>query len=765
MSSADHQEHKLTWELFKAYHNMLFPDASEQSNRQRLKNNTKDLIGKFIRKGDKAENHEVKTDNEVWMTRFKEDGTVETGKVPVKNGVAKFDLKAGECAAITTLKRNKDGSADLIKTDLTGFDQETLNSKTPEGVFVKKSFEGGSYRYQRAETIGECLNAYASETAMAAATNKKAFPGDAVKDCSNPKGGVYKLKERHGGKNYMRLVMMKPAKLTGALASLPVVEGILRKFTKADGQYDLNDMSRYGDSQIFESNERIERAFGSTTKNESDAWMKTGRIPDKNEWERIADRKLGGGVAASMGNASPATAKMAAPEKKLKEPSPTGIAAPRSISIASKKSLVDAIEKNDLSMINAHMKRGIDANTVNKETGRPIIFECQSGEAQNLLLENGADPNIKNNMGRTPLHLACEKQDIEQAKLLLKHGADPLVLDNKGNTPHEHGTKTVPSDIAEQERQKEFSSEFKKAAAEAATRKLREAVKNNDYDLANECLERGANPNKTDKPGVAAPLHDSKDAKMTELLLQNGADPNIKNILGDTPLHKACAELDNGQAETLLKYGANENIKNDMGETPYQLLKYRPTEKDEEKRETLRHTLEKDTWKKDDQKRDLEQGKDTSPENAALFDAVFKRDAKGVEDAIQKGADPNCKNEHGLSPLSFAVKDSDDKTTLALLQNGANPNIRDDVHSTPLHFAAMEGNSKNVDALLSFGADPNSKNINGVKPADYSLDNKPLAKKLKDASETIKERDKQMNAKAPAPILDALIAAPKKLKI
>ncbi len=42
-----------------------------------------------------------------------------------------------------------------------------------------------------------------------------------------------------------------------------------------------------------------------------------------------------------------------------------------------------------------------------------------------LLLENGADPNMKCADGRTPLHYVALQNSKEVVELLLKKGADP----------------------------------------------------------------------------------------------------------------------------------------------------------------------------------------------------------------------------------------------------------------------------------------------------------------------------------------------------
>ncbi|MBN9518156.1 ankyrin repeat domain-containing protein [bacterium] len=54
-----------------------------------------------------------------------------------------------------------------------------------------------------------------------------------------------------------------------------------------------------------------------------------------------------------------------------------------------------------------------------------------------MLLEFGADPNARNDDGRTPLHYACDigSRDVELVRLLLQHGADPNARDNRQRTP------------------------------------------------------------------------------------------------------------------------------------------------------------------------------------------------------------------------------------------------------------------------------------------------------------------------------------------
>ena len=53
-------------------------------------------------------------------------------------------------------------------------------------------------------------------------------------------------------------------------------------------------------------------------------------------------------------------------------------------------------------------------------------------ETMRLLLEAGADPNLRQQGGFVPLHEAAHSDDVELARLLLDHGADPALAADDG---------------------------------------------------------------------------------------------------------------------------------------------------------------------------------------------------------------------------------------------------------------------------------------------------------------------------------------------
>lgn len=63
-----------------------------------------------------------------------------------------------------------------------------------------------------------------------------------------------------------------------------------------------------------------------------------------------------------------------------------------------------------------------------------IIFLDQS-ELVDLLIKKGANINVRNDLQRTPLHLAAKSGSKNVAEMLINNGADINVIDMNGDTP------------------------------------------------------------------------------------------------------------------------------------------------------------------------------------------------------------------------------------------------------------------------------------------------------------------------------------------
>lgn len=98
-----------------------------------------------------------------------------------------------------------------------------------------------------------------------------------------------------------------------------------------------------------------------------------------------------------------------------------------------------AAAHNDPAGIQQALTAGADVNTKSphmQDTALHVATMNAHTESMKVLLDAGADPNVRNLDGRTPLHEAafCYEKKPEVWRLLLEHGASPDVAAHDGVT-------------------------------------------------------------------------------------------------------------------------------------------------------------------------------------------------------------------------------------------------------------------------------------------------------------------------------------------
>ncbi|MEO0202771.1 MAG: ankyrin repeat domain-containing protein [candidate division WOR-3 bacterium] len=99
--------------------------------------------------------------------------------------------------------------------------------------------------------------------------------------------------------------------------------------------------------------------------------------------------------------------------------------------------LLESVSRGELSKTKDFINKGADINIKNNNGKTPlhIAVENEYEDIVKLLLEKNVDVNIKDNEGNTPLHKAVKNGNYFIIKELLKFGADKNIKNNEGKTP------------------------------------------------------------------------------------------------------------------------------------------------------------------------------------------------------------------------------------------------------------------------------------------------------------------------------------------
>ena len=107
-------------------------------------------------------------------------------------------------------------------------------------------------------------------------------------------------------------------------------------------------------------------------------------------------------------------------------------------------------------------------------------------------------------------------------------------------------------------------------------------------------------------------------------------------------------------------------------------------------------------------------------ENLSLFDLIKDGKTDLVKKKIESGADVNCKNNDGDTPLHYASAYGHTEIVKLLLEHGADVDAKNNYGSTPLYGASEKGYTEIVKLLLEYGADVNVKDKYGNTPLDWA---------------------------------------------
>lgn len=479
-------------------------------------------------------------------------------------------------------------------------------------------------------------------------------------------------------------------------------------------------------------------------------------------------------------------------------------------------SLLAAVRSGRVDAIREALAAGADVNAASPDGTTPLIEASGSRRAEivELLLESGAEVDAVNRYGMTALHLAARGADARAVKALLSAGADPTIALPEGGTvlmaaaksgnPEvvaalldagemteggNYGGGTVVLNAADPNQKESWYGQT--ALMLAAAGNHTEAMQH----LIDAGAEVDAESARIDAPeiepdrrqggfvyaripeGRMTALHFAAregHVEATQTLIDAGANLNVGDNYGTTPVVMAVLNGHLGVAATLLEAGADPNVQDRYGRTPLFAATdlntmdvnprptpaitgdYRPVDII---RLALEHGAEADLpISEEGLPQWVAQGGGHNPMlfdgATAFFRAAMSGDLEIMNILLDAGADPHvmtgeqpcrmedpeyCEESSYLGPEGQVTpfmaaagvgwrlgisrgRESDAIEALQiLLDRGADINQANQNGNTALHGAATRHSPAIIEFLVANGADLNAQNEKGWTPLDIAL--------------------------------------------
>ncbi|XP_024875378.1 serine/threonine-protein phosphatase 6 regulatory ankyrin repeat subunit B-like [Temnothorax curvispinosus] len=335
----------------------------------------------------------------------------------------------------------------------------------------------------------------------------------------------------------------------------------------------------------------------------------------------------------------------------------------------------------------------------------PLHAAAQRGylELVNFLLQNNADVNVIN-VDWTPLHLAASNGHLEIVNILLKHKANVNAVDKtRNNTPLHYAAKYGHEEIVKTLLKNNAIASIATAtgvtplhiAAQKGYLGIVVALLDHDVDIHDK-VDICAKDQDNITPLYCAAKSGHK--KISELLIERGAEINAKTNNNLTPLHTAAMNGQINIVNLLIKSKKTEvDAITDDGSTPLHLAAF------------IGHI---DIVKSLIESKKAKVDAITVHDNTPLHLAACNGHKDIVDLLITKGAKVNAITNDGNTPLHIAAAKGHKDIVDFLIKNQANVNATAKDYDTPLHIAVKAGHKEIVEILVTKGADVNVKSDN-----------------------------------------------------
>lgn len=199
----------------------------------------------------------------------------------------------------------------------------------------------------------------------------------------------------------------------------------------------------------------------------------------------------------------------------------------------------------DEAIIRELLSLGVDSNLIPKDdptSPPPLYLAAEKGnvEIATLLLEHGAQVNVRYRKGATPIFKAAKEGHVDMVKLLTCWDSDPNICDNENSTPLYEAAQNGHEGVVEYLLSLDKVHPEKPGYLDGYT-PLYIAAQNGHLLVVIELLKYKVEIDKKAPNGATALYIAAQNGhhKVVECLLDAGANPNIFYTAGYTPLYVA----------------------------------------------------------------------------------------------------------------------------------------------------------------------------------------------------------------------------------